>query len=346
MPHNFETDVCKDCKIVPPVVIDENGIVTGLTTTHGIPASLTRLIIPSSINGVTIVGIADSAFKDNKVLQTVIIPDTVKTIGANAFDCCSKLNYLTIGKGVETIGNDAFSDTVMMKEINFNATAMNDLISSNYVFQYSGVDSTGLTVKIGANVTKIPALLFCPGYYSYAPNIKEVIFVGNSVCESIGYGAFAQLRSMTSINIPASVKTIGEEAFYQCHKLVITSVGSGVKDIGAGAFYQCQSITNLILPTELLSINSEVFNHCSGLISVVIPATVKTIDRYAFNGCSKLTTIYYCGSSDDWTGVTIGSNNSTLIAATRYYYSETMPTDTTENYWRYVDGVATPWEVA
>jgi hypothetical protein len=98
------------------------------------------------------------------------------------------------------------------------------------------------------------------------------------------------------------------------------TIGNGVTSIGESAFY-----------------------NCSSLASVTIPDGVTSIDRYAFSGCDSLTTVYYGGDASAWENMDIDEMNWDLTDATRYYYSETQPTDTTNQYWHYVDGVPTKW---
>ena len=68
----------------------------------------TALIIPSEYNGKAVTAIATGAFKNNNSIVSVIIPDTVKVIGDEAFYLCSKLESVVIGNGVESIGTRAF----------------------------------------------------------------------------------------------------------------------------------------------------------------------------------------------------------------------------------------------
>ena len=73
-----------------------------------------------------------------------------------------------------------------------------------------------------------------------------------------------------------------------------------------------------------------------------------------FTGCTKLTKIYYRGTAEEWAQIphdvpaglnfaTITEKNPQFYGVTIYFYSETAPTEP-GNYWRYVDGVPTPWE--
>ena len=153
---------------------------------------------------------------------------------------------MTIPENVVSISNSAFHNCTSLCEINFNATAMNDLSSNHSVFSYAGQSGSGITVNIGANVTKIPAYLFDPySSSSYAPKIVTVNFAENSVCESIGNYAFGYCSSLTSVTI-----------------------GSGVTSIGLGAFYYCSSLTSVTIPDSVTSIGYEAFRYCSSLTSV------------------------------------------------------------------------------
>ena len=87
------------------------------------------------------------------------------------------------------------------------------------------------------------------------------------------------------------------------------------------------------------------FYGCTGLTSLTIGNSVTNIASYAFSNCDSLNAVYYVGTPTNWSKIKIGStNNSDFVFATRYYYSETKPTDTTYKYWHYVDGIPTPWE--
>lgn len=79
---------------------------------------------------------------------------------------------------------------------------------------------------------------------------------------------------------------------------------------------------------------------CTALVSVVIPSGVTQIGCGTFSNCTSLKNVYYCGSSAQWSAVTIDSRfNTPLTNATVYYYSETKPA-TAGNYWHYdTDGV-------
>lgn len=61
--------------------------------------------------------IADYAFLSCIDLETVSIPNSVKSIGANAFNTCDELSSVTLNDGLEFIGHQAFYDCPDLKEI-------------------------------------------------------------------------------------------------------------------------------------------------------------------------------------------------------------------------------------
>ena len=220
------------------------------------------------------------------------------SIGEYTFSNCTSLTSVVIGYSVTTIGCRAFKDCTALLGIGYNATECADFSFENYVFSKAGQSGEGITVRIGANVKKIPRYIFCPqaNDSSYSPKITSVIFEVGSICESIGSSAFDSCSSLTSVTIPDSVTSIGSSAFEDCYSLT----------------------------------------------SITIPDSVTSIGFYAFEYCDSLTSVYYKGTAEKWSNISIGSYNSDLTSATRYYYSETERT-TTGNYWHYVDGVPTKW---
>lgn len=182
----------------------------------------------------------------------------------------------------------------------------------------------------GLPVTNIGNRAFGDRHY-----ITSVI-IGKNIT-SIGDHAFYDCVNLVGMIIPNGVTTIGNQAFYGCDGITSITIPDSVVNIGQRAFSDCAGIKNVIIGNGITNIDVRVFFNCSNLESIVIPSSITNIDGYAFGGCYRLANIYYAGSKEQWTEINIGSGDIYLTRATRYYYSETKPTDE-DNYWHYKDG--------
>ena len=115
--------------------------------------------------------------------------------------------------------------------------------------------------------------------------------LGGHPVTSIGYCAFYDCRSLTSVTIPNSVTSIGEFAFFGCRSLTSVTIPDSVTSIGRRAFSFCSSLTSVTMPNSVTSIGDAAFRGCKSLTSVTIPNSVTRIERSAFNGCSSLTSV-------------------------------------------------------
>ena len=94
---------------------------------------------------------------------------------------------------------------------------------------------------------------------------------------SIGWCAFYDCASLTSVTIPDSVTRIGSYAFYDCRSLTSVTIPDSVTRIGDGAFEGCTSLTSVTIPDSVTSIGGDTFRYCTALTSVTIPNSVTSI---------------------------------------------------------------------
>ena len=197
--------------------------------------------------------------------QNTMIPKGVTSIGKGAFFGCSGLTSIEIPNSVTNIGNKAFS----------GCSGLISIIVESGNMYYDSRDNCNAVIETATNTL----LVGC-----------QNTMIPNDVT-SIGYAAFYNCSSLTSIEIPNSVTSIGDYAFTYCSGLTSVVIGNSVTSIGYAAFYNCSSLTSIEIPGGVTSIGDYAFTYCSGLASVEIPNSVTSIGYGAFAYCSGLTSV-------------------------------------------------------
>ena len=214
------------------------------------------------------------------------IPNSVTSIGADAFSYCRSLTSVTIPDSVTSIGESSF----------YKCTSLT-------------------SVTIPDSVTSI-------GYKAFGScESLTSVTIPDSVT-SIGDGAFSCCTSLTSVTIPNSVTSIGDSAFYDCTSLTSVTIPNSVTIIGVAAFSCCTSLTSVTIPDSVTSIGEYAFSHCTSLTSVTIPDSVTSIGGSAFFDCDNLTDVYYTGTEIAWNKIKISDYSDVLKNATIHYFSE------------------------
>lgn len=104
---------------------------------------------------------------------------------------------------------------------------------------------------------------------------------------AIGDEAFYACQSITSLEIPSSVKTICDGAFEHCTAKQIV-INEGVEKIDDWGFTGCLSLVEISLPESLVEVGQNVFYYCTGLKYAEIPGSLKVIGPGMFNCCIAL----------------------------------------------------------
>ena len=125
-------------------------------------------------------------------------------------------------------------------------------------------------------------------------NLEEVEFGSNPQITAIPSKAFLGTK-LSSITIPASVKSISYEAFKNVETLTTVTIASGsvLDTIGPFAFYNCNKIEAIYLPETLTNISDSAFEKCSSLTTVTFDnaKNLTSIDQSAFSGCVGITSL-------------------------------------------------------
>lgn len=186
---------------------------------------ITKITIPTTvkIDGLTykVSGIADNAFQGCTKLKTVTIGKNVTYIGKKAFYGCSLLKTVSMGKNVETIGDNAFAKCKALLKITLPAKTK--IIGKSAFYGCSKLK----TVILGKNI------------------------------KTISEKAFYKCIVLTKITIPSKVEYIGKEAFYGCKKLKSIKISTSkltADNVGAKAFSGTYSKATVKVPSKKVKV--------------------------------------------------------------------------------------------
>ena len=171
---------------------------------------------------------------DNGKIKTVVVEDGVTRIGSWAFEGCESLISITIPDSVTSIGHDAFNNSAYYNDKN-NWTDGVLYIGNILITADEKTVAESYTIKEGTKVIGDDAFVWC---------CLNSITIPDSVT-NIGDEAFSDCDSLTSITIPDSVTRIGDYAFSYCSCLTSITIPDSVTRIGEHAVYGCGSLTEI-----------------------------------------------------------------------------------------------------
>ncbi len=205
--------------------------------------------------------IEDSAFENNTALRTVVLPESISSLGRCVFKNCTNLSSITI---------------------NGNIGDCSDRSSGYYSDSYSSFYNTGTNVSsfkvtFGPSVTRIPAFIFATN-----SNKSEDKYV-----------------HITSLIISDNVTEIGRNAFYNCYDLTGISWSKGLRILGQYSFANNTALKSLSLPPKVTTIEDSVFEGCTNLNTVVLPKATSSLGRCVFKNCTNLSSITINGNIGD-----------------------------------------------
>ncbi len=277
----------------------------------------TDVAIPEQINGITITKIGNNAFADNAYIESVTIPDNVKSIGNSAFANCELLKKIDTNK-TEAIGDTAFYGCANLEELIFGEnvsnlgmrlcaeckklrklTVLNKELSLNGTYMWpDGVieeihSYVGSKAERYAHVNKIPFYDIESGerirvvdddgaLVAYNGGETEII-----IPESVDgievnrvRGAFAG-SNIVSVTIPDCVTVVAMDAFSNCAELKQATLSNGITKLNNGVFKNCISLEKVVIPPSITSISESAFDGCDKSKLTIYGASGSAAEEYA-----------------------------------------------------------------
>ena len=267
-----------------------------------------NIVIPDTVSDLPLKHIYDGAFAGNPNIRSVVLPETLETLGASVFKDCTALRHVDLPRGLESIGKRLFQGCSEL----------------DYVTIPNTVDNVGDFIFIGCNAEKLD--VYCeiptkPSSWSsyYASNNTNssgthfMIWWGTGAVEYSDENFKAGIKNdgtliithhlgnATSVTVPSEIngKTVtelGNNAFSGGNNTIIRSITlpETLVTIGNEVFMGCSSLKNIELPRSLKSVGKRAFQNCSELDYVTIPNTVDNVGDFIFIGCNTEKLDVYC----------------------------------------------------
>ena len=246
--------------------------------------------------------IGADAFAFNNIAE-VILPNSINSIGGQAFMACENLATVSMPDDVSYVGAYAFEDVAdgLIITIRYNSGKIADYMLYNIpvykVIMENGITEIGnYTFALCHDLTEItfPNTLQTIGNYAFYDNRSYSELTLPNTVTNIGNYAFARGYELVKINIPDSVLTIGEGAFYR------EEVGNHIdpdftvdfyynKGVIAANILDGQHIHHIIVDDYIHTIGDNAFSNCANLKDVILPDTIAVFGNNCFLNDNNIT---------------------------------------------------------
>ena len=197
--------------------------------------------------------ILDGILFEANDLITVVLPNSITSIGMNAFNGCNNLTNINISENITEIGDYAFNKCKSLKNFDLPKNLKK------------------LGVKVFAKARNLKEITIPKSLQEYSESFKssqieKVIFENGTI--KIPKKILQNTDNLKNIVIPNTAKIIEDGAFLGCNKLEIVTIPDSVEIIGFQAFNLCENLRRVELSNSVKEIDSQAFEKNQKLLIV------------------------------------------------------------------------------
>lgn len=243
---------------------------------------VTHLVIPKKIQNTEVTTIANRALANGN-FESIVIPDTITTIGTGVFDCCSKLKKIEIPASVTSFCYNQNTGLVDIGE----AKNMTEIVVAEDNPVYSSLN--------GVLYNKDKTELLCVPY-----GYEGELIIPDTV-EKMNDNALRYRAKLTRLHIPEKLTGLSGSLLLGCSSLEYITVDEKNTDLKSvdGVLYQNTKNLQLLkvpakaagtyyeIPEGVVYLDTNALHDCEKLKVVKIPASMKASFN-PFTGCSSL----------------------------------------------------------
>ncbi len=270
-----------------------------------------EIILPAEVEGFPVQRIEGRAFYSTNV-KTVVIPDSVVSMGREAFAQCSNLVSVRLSSAMRVISGEAFAGCSKLENV-LIPPSVDTMVSR--AFKYSGIRSIILPPNMIFESYSGSTPIHSPEVFESCSRLESVVLPETMTV--LPEKIFASCTSLAQVALPPKLEVIQKDAFTNCkalQKLALPETLHTVEDAlnGAGLvelvfpnsvkefrcrLYSCPNLAVVRLPDSLEELEEGLFYNPNSrgsrmnLRSVNLPASLKKVSATAFYKLSSLTEV-------------------------------------------------------